>query len=158
MRSRPCPTKQQHYMDQEKLSHLTSRLEKPLRDGAKIVPASRLFPLRRHGFGRVGTDLPPPLIDPVPVLNLELNRSRRSGMKKTRHSPEQIFGKLQGSGSGVGQGKHRWHGVQADRGHRANPLQISPHSPLRYSSPAPETVAPWMVPAGPTGLNYKKLP
>ena len=28
------------------------------------------------------------------MLELELNRSRRNGMKKTRHTPEQIIGKL----------------------------------------------------------------
>ena len=36
--------------------------------------------------------------------------------------------------------------------------QIRSHSPLGYRSPAPETVVPWMVPAGgenPTGLTYE---
>ena len=36
--------------------------------------------------------------------------------------------------------------------------QIRPHSSLGYRSPAPETVVPWMVPAGgenPTGLTYE---
>ena len=36
--------------------------------------------------------------------------------------------------------------------------QIRPHSSLGYRSPAPETVVPWMVPAGgtdPSGLTYE---
>ena len=36
--------------------------------------------------------------------------------------------------------------------------QIRSHSPLVYRSPAPETVVPWMVPAGgesPPGLIYE---
>ena len=36
--------------------------------------------------------------------------------------------------------------------------QIRPHSSLGYRSPAPETVVPWMVPAGegdPPGLTYE---
>ena len=119
------------------------------------------------------------------MLELGRDRSGRNDMKKTRYTPERIIGKLweaevvlaKGGTAGqvckqIGVSEHtlgdevlkreifytleearfiieRW---------RQEYNQIRPHSSLGYSSPAPEAVVPWMVPAGgddPSGLTYE---
>ena len=106
-------------------------------------------------------------------------------MKKTRYTPEQIIGKLReaevvlAKGGNVAQVCKQIEVTEQTLGDgvlkreifytleearfiieqwRQEYNQIRPHSSLGYRSPAPETVAPWMVPPGgenPTGLTYE---
>ncbi len=106
-------------------------------------------------------------------------------MKKTRHTPEQIIGKLREAEVVLATGGRVAHackqiGVTEQtlgdevlkreifytlkeakfiiEQWRKEYNQIRPHSSLGYRSPAPETVVPWMVPVGgtdPSGLTYE---
>ena len=106
-------------------------------------------------------------------------------MKKTRYTPEQIIGKLReaevvlAKGGNLAQVCKQIEVTEQTLGDevlkreifytlreaqfiieqwRQEYNQIRPHSSLGYRSPAPETVLPWMVPAGgenPPGLTYE---
>ncbi len=108
-------------------------------------------------------------------------------MKKTRHTPEQIISKLRevevllAKGISVSQASKQIGVTEQTLGDevlkreifytlqeaqviierwRKEYNQIRPHSSLGYRSPAPETVVPWMVPAGgtdPSKLTYESV-
>ena len=106
-------------------------------------------------------------------------------MKKTRYTPEQIIGKLReaevvlAKAGNVAQVCKQIEVTEQTLGDevlkreifytlkeakfiieqwRKEYIQIRSHSSLGYISPTPETVVPWMVPAGgddPSGLTYE---